>query len=102
MKFYTKEHKCLCGIDLHTKSMYICIISQHKKIIVHKNIKTCPEALSLLQTYDFSFTPLDEKSKSEPGLRFLKNVCEKIPFLHKRTFFLLAPTYRGLFRTNMC
>ena len=26
MIFYTKQHKYFCGIDLHTKTMYICII----------------------------------------------------------------------------
>lgn len=45
MKFYTKEHKYYCGIDLHTQSMYICIINQHGNILVHKNIKTDPHSL---------------------------------------------------------
>ena len=26
MKFYTKSHKHYCGIDLHTKMMYVCIV----------------------------------------------------------------------------
>ena len=26
MRFYTKQHQQYCGIDLHTKTMYICII----------------------------------------------------------------------------
>jgi len=26
MKFYTRQHKYYCGIDLHTKNMYICIL----------------------------------------------------------------------------
>ena len=26
MRFYTKEHQYCCGIDLHTQSMYICIL----------------------------------------------------------------------------
>ena len=35
IKSYTKEHKYYCGIDLHTQSMYICIINQHGNILVH-------------------------------------------------------------------
>ncbi len=43
MKFYTKQHKYYCGIDLHAKSMYLCIINQEVAIVLHKNIKTNPE-----------------------------------------------------------
>lgn len=27
MKFYTKTHKFYCGIDLHAKTMYLCILN---------------------------------------------------------------------------
>ncbi|MGD0626174.1 MAG: IS110 family transposase, partial [Thermodesulfobacteriota bacterium] len=26
MRFYTKQHQYYCGIDLHTKKMFICIL----------------------------------------------------------------------------
>ena len=26
MQFYTKQHKFYCGIDPHTKKMYVCIL----------------------------------------------------------------------------
>ena len=26
MRFYTRSHKHYCGIDLHVKTMYICIL----------------------------------------------------------------------------
>ncbi len=45
MRFYTKEHEYYCGVDLHTQSMYVCIINQQGKILVHKNIKTNPDSL---------------------------------------------------------
>jgi len=45
MRFYTKEHKYYCGVDLHTRTMYICIINQQGKVLVHKNIKTNPDSL---------------------------------------------------------
>ncbi len=28
MNFYTKQHKFYCGIDLHTKKMYVCILDE--------------------------------------------------------------------------
>lgn len=43
MKFYTKTHQNYCGIDLHTKTMYVCIINAQGEILVHRNIPTEPE-----------------------------------------------------------
>lgn len=43
MKFYTKQHKFYCGIDLHAKSMYICILDQEGNIVLHRNIRTNSE-----------------------------------------------------------
>ena len=40
MRFYTNSHKYYCGIDLHTKMMYVCILNNRGKILVHKNIPT--------------------------------------------------------------
>jgi transposase len=45
MRFYTKQHKYYCGIDLHTKTMYVCIIDQEGTILVHQNMKAEPESL---------------------------------------------------------
>ncbi len=33
MTFYTKQHKYYCGIDLHTKVMYLCIMDQTGEIL---------------------------------------------------------------------
>lgn len=43
MRFYTKQHKFSCGIDLHARTMYLCILNQEGKIVLHRNIKTNPE-----------------------------------------------------------
>ena len=40
MRFYTKQHKFYCGIDLHTKKMYLCILDDTGEIRMHRNIKT--------------------------------------------------------------
>ena len=42
MKFYTKQHMYYCGIDLHARTMYICIMDQQGNVLVHKNIKAQP------------------------------------------------------------
>lgn len=40
MRFYNQQHQYYCGIDLHARKMYVCIIDQKGKNRVHKNIKT--------------------------------------------------------------
>ncbi len=43
MRFYTKQHKFSCGIDLHARTMYLCILDQKGKIVLHRDIKTDPD-----------------------------------------------------------
>ncbi len=44
MRFYTKQHQYYCGIDLHTKKMYVCILNSKGDIVLHRNIDTNPQA----------------------------------------------------------
>jgi len=44
MRFYTKTHTHCCGIDLHAKTMYLCILDRDGQIVLHKNMKSRPEA----------------------------------------------------------
>ena len=44
MRFCTKQHKYYCGIDLHARSIYICILDQEGETVVHRNSKATPEA----------------------------------------------------------
>ena len=44
MNFYTRQHKHYCGIDLHARAMYVCILDQNGTKLVHKNLPTTPEA----------------------------------------------------------
>jgi transposase len=43
MRFYTKSHKHYCGIDLHARKMYVCILDWEGNILIHRNISCCPE-----------------------------------------------------------
>lgn len=45
MRFYTQAHQHYCGIDLHARSMYVCILDPGGKVLVHQNIDAVPEAL---------------------------------------------------------
>ena len=50
MRFYTNQHPFYCGIDLHARSMYVCILSQDGEIVLHRNMKAAPEAFPKLST----------------------------------------------------
>ena len=43
MRFYTKQHKTYCGIALHARTMYLCILHQDGEIVRHRNMQTRPE-----------------------------------------------------------
>ncbi len=43
MQCYTKQHKTSCGIDLHVRTMYVCILNQDGEIMVHQNFTAHPE-----------------------------------------------------------
>jgi transposase len=44
MRFYTKAHTHYCGIDLHARWMYVCVLNQQGEILLHRNLRACPEA----------------------------------------------------------
>ena len=43
MRFYTKQHQFYCGIDLHARTMYLCVLNQDGEILVHQNMPAGPE-----------------------------------------------------------
>ena len=45
MRFYTKQHHTYGGIDLHARTMYVCILNQAGEILVHQNMKASPDTL---------------------------------------------------------
>jgi transposase len=45
MRFYIQPHHFYCGIDLHARTMYVCILNRDGEIVVHRNMKASPDAL---------------------------------------------------------
>src|SRR5262245_56873000 len=43
MRFYTTPHQFYCGIDLHARSMYVCLLNQESEIMLHRNMQASPE-----------------------------------------------------------
>ena len=43
MRFYTHSHPFYCGIDLHARSMHLCVLDQDGNVVLDKNIAARPE-----------------------------------------------------------
>ena len=46
MRFYTNSHPYYCGIDLHTKMMYVCILNNEGEICLHESKRSNSEAIA--------------------------------------------------------
>lgn len=81
MRFYTRQHKFYCGIDLHARTRYVCILIQEGEILVHRNIPSDKEAfLKIISHYR------DDVAVSVECIftwYWLADLCdsEKIPFV---------------------
>jgi len=42
MRFYTRQHRHYCGVDLHARSMYVCVLNGEGTVLVSKNIAAEP------------------------------------------------------------
>ncbi len=42
MRFYTRQHQHYCGVDLHARSMYVCVLDQEGNVLVSQNIASAP------------------------------------------------------------
>jgi hypothetical protein len=52
MRFYNTPHPFYCGIDLHARAMYVCILNQAGETLLHRNMKTTPDAfLNVIAPY---------------------------------------------------
>jgi len=45
MRFYTKQHPFYCGIDLHARTMYVCILNHDGEMMLHRHMPASPEPL---------------------------------------------------------
>jgi transposase len=43
MRFYTNQYPCYCGIDLHARSMYVCLLSHDGELLLPRNMQAAPE-----------------------------------------------------------
>jgi transposase len=52
MRFYNRQHEFYCGIDLHARTMHVCVVNQQGKVLVHCNLPAEPDRfLSAISSY---------------------------------------------------
>jgi transposase len=52
MRFYNGQHGHWCGIDLHTRTMYVCILDAKGQVLGHENLRSDPGAfLEAIESY---------------------------------------------------
>jgi transposase len=44
MRFYQQPHRFYCGVDLHARTMYLCILDHAGAIVLHKEVPAEPSA----------------------------------------------------------
>jgi hypothetical protein len=43
MRFYTNQQQFYCGIDLHARSMDLCVLGHEGELLFHRNRPAAPE-----------------------------------------------------------
>lgn len=90
MNFYTKQHRYYCGVDLHAKQMYLCILDRDGNKRFHRSIKTEPKAfIAALAPFK------DEIAVGVEGMfcwYWLADLCEQhgIPFVLGHAYYMRA------------
>src|SRR5262245_34633541 len=44
MRFYTRQHRFYCGIDLHARSMHLCVLDDAGAVVFERNLPCRPES----------------------------------------------------------
>ncbi len=52
MNFYNNTRQHYCGITLHARTLYVCIVDRQSETLLHKEIPTNPQVLrNLIEPY---------------------------------------------------
>jgi hypothetical protein len=44
MQFYTRQHRHYCGVDLHARTMCVCVLDRDGNVLVSRNIASALSA----------------------------------------------------------
>lgn len=90
MRFYDGQHEHYCGVDLHTKRMYLCVLDREGNKRLHRNVRAKPQ--------DFLNAVQDFREDLVVGVEcmftwyWLADLCQEneIPFLLGHALYMKA------------
>jgi transposase len=90
MNFYTKQHRYYCGIDLHARSMYLCVLNQTGEVLLHQDLPAGPEPfLNAIEPFREDVVVAVECIFTWYWLADLCR-CENIPFVLGHALYMKA------------
>jgi transposase len=90
MNFYQQPHAFYCGVDLHARTLYLCILSQHGDKVLHREVGAEPAAfLEAIAPYRAGLVVACECMFA---WYWLADLCaqEKIPFVLGHALYMKA------------
>jgi hypothetical protein len=90
MRFYTQQHRYYCGVDLHARSLYVCVLDQAGDVQVHRNLSAGPEAfLQIIAPYR---PDIAVAAECMFAWYWLADLCERegIPFVLGHALYMKA------------
>jgi transposase len=90
MRFYTEQHQHYCGVDLHTRTLYLCIQDQEGNVLLHKNLP-CDRA-RFLEAIEPYRDDLVVASECIFNWYWLADLCDEhdIPFVLGHALYMRA------------
>jgi transposase len=90
MRFYNQPHRFYCGIDLHARSMYVCIVDQAGAVVFHQDLAA--EAAAFLEAVAPFRDGLVVACECLFCWYWLADLCqaEKIPFVLGHALYMKA------------
>ena len=53
MRFYTRQHRFYCGVDLHARTLALCVLDAHGQVLARPAVAGLKDAIELLDRGEF-------------------------------------------------
>jgi transposase len=92
MRFYKQQHQFYCGVDLHARSLYVCLLDHNGTKHIHRNFNTNDPEGFLAALEPFQNHDLIVGCESTFNWYWLADLCttKNIPFLLGHALYLKA------------
>jgi len=90
VRFYTGQHRHYCGVDLHARTMYVCILSHEGEVVLERNLACDPDLF--LRTIEPYREDLVVAAECIFTWYWLADLCarENIPFILGHALYMKA------------